>query len=85
MAGMIGRIIQKSIDGTDDFDPDWVPADHVSRDDWQLIAEETVLRVRRMTGRPAFGVSEAEVSVHYHKPVDAFAGLVLERLGISRF
>jgi hypothetical protein len=81
---MIGRIVQEGIDGSRDLDPDWVPAENVSRDAWQEIAEECVLRLRRLARRPAFGLGEAEISIHYHKPVREFARLLSERLGVPR-
>lgn len=80
---MIERIIQESVGGREAIPHDWVPADNIGRDAWQAVAEDVVERVRLLTRRPAFGLSEADVSVHYHKPVCSFGELILARLGIT--
>ena len=79
---MIERIIEESVGPEWRYAPGWVPAEHVSRDAWQAIAEDVIGRLRLLTGRAAFGVGEAELSVLYHRPVADFARLVLERLGV---
>lgn len=60
----------------------WVPAEHISRQDWQDATEGFVSAVRILSERPAFGLSETEISVHYHQAVERFAELIAIRLGI---
>lgn len=47
----------------------WVPAAHISRQDWQEAVECVVLGLRRAFNQPAFGLSPAEVSIYYHQPL----------------
>ncbi|WP_138466969.1 hypothetical protein [Poseidonocella sp. HB161398] len=79
---MIEQMIQDSLAPGAPYDPGLKPADAVSRQDWQEIAEDIVARARRLAGQPAFGLGEAEVSVHYHRPLGTFAALIRTRLGL---
>jgi len=63
----------------------WVPAERISRQAWQETVEAFVIEARAVIGRPAFGVSEAEISIHYHKPIEFFCRLAGERLGQVEF
>jgi len=59
-----------------------VPAEHVTRQEWQLTAEGCIEQLRKLTDRKAFGLSEAEISVHYHQTLDTFIELLQLRLGL---
>lgn len=61
----------------------WVPAENIDRQDWQLFVEALSMTIRTKSERPAFGFSEAEISVHFHRPIDRFVHLIGEKLGIS--
>lgn len=58
----------------------WLPADHISRQRWQEAVEAVVEELRAATGRPAFGVTEAEISVHFHRPLGRLAKLLAKKL-----
>ena len=62
---------------------DWLPADHISRQNWQENVERLLKRSRELYKRPAFGLSESEISVHYHLPIEEFATLIKHRLGLT--
>lgn len=79
---MIEEIIQTNIDPSRPYDGDWVPAENISREQWQRAVEALTQCIRQRAGRPAFGFGDAEVSVHYHKALRDFAALARERLGM---
>ena len=60
---------------------EWLPADHIDRQDWQVAIEAFVMAIRDVSHRPAFGLSEADISVHYHSPLERFALLINGKLG----
>jgi len=62
-------------------DPDLIPANHKTRQEWQKAVEQLVLSLRNRFGQLTFGLSEAEISVHYHLPVHRFVKLVEQNLG----
>lgn len=57
-----------------------VPADYISRHAWQVAVEECVEELRKLTNRKAFGLSEAEISVHYHGTLDKFIDMLQLKL-----
>ncbi len=61
--------------------PDLIPANKKSRQEWQKAVEQLVLALRKQFGQLTFGLSEAEISVHYHLPVHRFVKLVEQILG----
>jgi len=62
-------------------DSDLIPANHKTRQQWQKAVEQLVLSLRNRFGQLTFGLSEAEISVHYHLPVHRFVKLVEQNLG----
>jgi len=61
---------------------EWTPADHMTRQAWQERVEDMVAEIRFMTGCPAFGLTEAEISIHYHQPLAQFGQLISRKLGL---
>lgn len=59
------------------------PAADMSRQQWQEIVEYLAAELRGHYSQPAFGVSEAEISMHYHLPAEQFVRLVRRRLGLN--
>lgn len=60
----------------------WIPAECMTRHDWQQSVESILARIRALSDSPAFGLSAADISVHYHKPIEDFAALLNNRLGL---
>jgi len=58
-----------------------IPANEKTRQQWQKAVEQLVLSLRNRFGQLTFGLSEAEISVHYHLPVHRFVKLVEQNLG----
>jgi len=58
----------------------WLPTEHISRQEWQESVEWFVKEIRTSTGRPAFGLTEAEITVHYHKSLLKFCNLIETKL-----
>lgn len=63
---------------------DLIPAEKLSRQAWQEAVEQLTFRLRDLFRRPAFGLSESEISLHYHLPLGDFIALIKRRLGIVR-
>lgn len=59
------------------------PAAEFSRQQWQVIVEFLVDQLRDHYSQPAFGVSEAEISMHYHLPAGEICHLIRRRLGLD--
>jgi len=53
-------------------DTNLIPANRKTRQEWQKAVEQLVLSLRNRFGQLTFGLSEAEISVHYHLPVHRF-------------
>ncbi len=64
-------------------DSSLIPASKKTRQQWQKAVEQLVLSLRNRFDQLTFGLSEAEISVHYHLPVDRFVKLVEQNLGFS--
>jgi len=64
------------------FAKEITPADQISRQLWQQAVENAIDTIRLQVNRPAFGLSESEISVHYHLPVSKFVELVKIKLRI---
>ena len=58
-----------------------MPAEHVTRQYWQFAVEELVCCLRTELGQPAFGLSETEITIHFHLPLHDFINLVRKKLG----
>lgn len=58
-----------------------VPADHVSRQQWEIRIRSLTLALLRPPDPRRLVLTPAEVSVHYHRPVAEFVRLVAGRLG----
>jgi len=56
------------------------PEAHMTRQAWQEQVERLIERMREAYRRPAFGLTEAEISVHYHRPLGDFLALIESRL-----
>ena len=74
-------LLRKTFGLSDDDWKAWVPSNNVSRQDWQNAVESMVAEIRVTSKRPAFGLSESEISVHYHLPLARTAVLIRQRLG----
>ncbi len=74
------RILQELLPRPLAADSCAVAAVHISRQAWQVLVEELVVELRKTYRRPAFGLSDAEVSVHYHRPIKDFAELLRTKL-----
>lgn len=59
----------------------WVAAEHLSRQEWQVAVETLLVNIRKHYKRPAFGLSEAEISIAYHRPIAMFSTLLTDKLG----
>ena len=79
----IANLIREYFNLPPDTWADWVPADHIGRQDWQIAVEAYVSAIRTLSDRSAFGLSETEISVQYHQPLGRFAQLIGARLGIA--
>lgn len=62
--------------------PNWVPAENISRQEWQEAVVALMDRIRRLTDRPAFGLTDAEISINYHQPLQKFRLVLEKKLGI---
>lgn len=62
---------------------DSVPADHITRQTWQDNVEALVSELRGRLNQPAFGLSEPEISISYHRPLSDFYTLVRRRAGLG--
>ena len=69
--------------GSDDL-ADVMPAEIMSRQDWQDGIETLVEDIRKLTRKPAYGLSETEISVHFHLPLKRLMSLLESRLGIAK-
>ena len=61
----------------------WIPAEKISRQDWQEAVERMIRKIRLEFRQPAFGVSAAEISIHYHLALPAFADHVGRKIGVA--
>ncbi len=57
-----------------------VPEAFLTRAAWQSQVVNLILRLRKDYRRPAFGLTEAEISVHYHRALDDFIALLRTKL-----
>ena len=58
-----------------------VPADQMSRQVWQDRIESFVEQVREIYLQPAFGLSQNEISIHYHLALREFTDVVKRKIG----
>ena len=56
------------------------PDEHFSRQIWQEYVEELVEQLRTALRFPTLGLSQAEISAHYHLPLSQFLLLVRSKL-----
>lgn len=64
-----------------DIKGDDTPADQISRQAWQEAVERLLTKIRVEFASPAFGLTEGEISIHYHRSLDDFIRLIADRLG----
>ena len=60
-----------------------MPDKHVTRQYWQVAVEELVYCLRKELGQPAFGLTETEITIHFHLPLHEFINLVRKKLRFS--
>ena len=61
----------------------WQPQDNISRQVWQDAVEQLALLIRQEFGQPGFELTKSEISIHYHKPLREFAGLISQKTGVA--
>ncbi len=76
-------LLEAHIQSNRPFSEKMTPADNLSRQQWQDGIEALVEQLRSITGRAAFGLTDAEISVHYHRPLDEFRRSLESKLGIT--
>lgn len=77
----IEQLIRRSVSLPLGLERDRTPADQISRQQWQETIEHLVILIREEFSSPAFGLTEAEISIHYHRPLDDFRRLIANKLG----
>lgn len=56
------------------------PDAHMTRQAWQELVECLVKKVRQAHDSPYFGLTNAEISVHYHRAIVDFISFVRSKL-----
>jgi len=77
----IERLVRDSLDPPLTSGSRHAPADQISRQEWQEVVELLVVRIREEYVTPVFGLTEMEISIHYHRPLSDFQRLIAKKLG----
>ncbi len=59
----------------------WTAENHISRQSWQDKVEKLIKTLRVNYSSPAFGLTEREISIFYHKSLKFFYNFILKKLG----
>jgi hypothetical protein len=79
--GMIPEEILCSILRLDEEEwADYVPADHVTRQFWQLVSDRLVELINNHVDGMELQLSEPEISIHYHRRLRFLAELIRNKL-----
>lgn len=79
----IEQLVQRGLDLSINPTDETIPENHISRQKWQEVVECLLKNIRSEFKSPAFGLSEAEISLHYHRPLADFYKLISKNLGCS--